>query len=531
MLSDKEISAYFLIVWDFVNEARRRAIPAMARGSGVGTMVGYCLGLSNACPVQYGLLFERFTDPDRSEYPDIDIDLCQDGRAEILDYVRDKYGYVAQIITFGTMKARAAVRDVGRVLNLPLPDVDRICKLIGDQLGITLQQALDQEPELRAMVKRDPNVKAVMDTARALEGIVRHSGVHAAGVVIATQPLENLVPLAISKQQQKEILVTQWDGPTVEKLGLLKMDFLGLKTLSVLERARQLVLETLDERTIRHATGETASAHAHEVHPLDLDRIDFGDQKVLDLYRRGETVGTFQFESDGMRNLLLKMSPDRLEDLVAANALFRPGPMALIDDYCNRKHGRKSVPQVHEIVDRFTADTYGIMVYQEQVMQIAHELGGIALREAYSLIKAISKKKHDTIKRRPHALHLRRSGQGPGQAQGRGALRPDPALRRLRLQQVALGRLLDPRVSDRLPEDLLSDPVHGGGAHLRVRPHRQARDLSRRVQARASTRRPPGHRGAAARHQPLRRALPGGLRAQRAADGELPGTFASASAR
>ena len=391
VLSDKMISAYFLIVWDFVNEARRRGIPAMARGSGVGTMVGYLLGLSNACPVKYGLLFERFTDPDRSEYPDIDIDLCQDGRAEIIDFVREKYGYVAQIITFGTMKARAAVRDVGRVLDLPLPEVDKICKLIGDQLGITISQALEQEPELRAMCK-DETVNRVIETAQSLEGITRHSGVHAAGVVLATQPLDNLVPLAISKQQDKEILVTQWDGPTVEKMGLLKMDFLGLKTLSVLERARQLTLDTLSTEVITDAVGAREG-----IDPLDLDRINFQDEKVLETYCRGETVGTFQFESDGMRNLLLKMKPDRLEDLVAANALFRPGPMALIDDYCDRKHGRKEVPKVHEIVDRFTAETHGIMVYQEQVMLIAHELGGIPLREAYSMIKAISKKKHDVI--------------------------------------------------------------------------------------------------------------------------------------
>ncbi len=402
VLSDKHISAYFLIVWDFVSEARRRGIPAMARGSGVGTMVGYLLGLSNACPVRYGLLFERFTDPDRSEYPDIDIDLCQDGRAEILDYVREKYGYVAQIITFGKMKARAAIRDVGRVLELPLPDVDRICKLIGSQLGVTIDQALAQDPELKALC-RDPRVQQVVDTARSLEGITRHSGVHAAGVVLATQPLENLVPLATAKPSARKdekgngrdqnVLVTQWDGPTVEKMGLLKMDFLGLKTLSVLERSRQLVRATIEEETIRAATGITNPV----TDALDLDRLDFGDTKVLSLYQRGESVGTFQFESDGMRQLLLKMRPDRLEDLVAANALFRPGPMALIGDYCDRKHGRQAVPKIHEIVDRFTADTYGIMVYQEQVMQIVHELGGIPLREAYSLIKAISKKKQDTI--------------------------------------------------------------------------------------------------------------------------------------
>jgi DNA polymerase III alpha subunit len=540
VLSGKKISAYFLIVWDFVSEARRRGIPAMARGSGVGTMVGYTLGLSNACPVKYGLLFERFTDPDRSEYPDIDIDLCQDGRGEILEYVREKYGYVAQIITYGTMKARAAIRDVGRVLDLPLADVDKICKLIGNQLGVTLDDALKSEPDLAKMLRESPQVQEVYDTARRLEGMVRHSGVHAAGVVIATQPLENLVPLALAKPQADRarrdgangagngagpgngngkakqgrtadtgILVTQWDGPTVEKMGLLKMDFLGLKTLSVLERAKELIRESFTDEEIRRiiwerrrVSAETSPSHPHPLletadlpvgrnattpatanpspapdvsaetsplhhhplleaadlpvgrnattpatatsspasdvsaetsplhhhplldaadlpvgrnattpatanpsqrsaafrrDPLDLDRIDFTDENVLDLYRRGETAGTFQFESDGMRNLLLKMHPDRLEDLVAGNALFRPGPMALIDDYCDRKNGRQRVPQVHEIVDRFTADTYGIMVYQEQVMQIVHELGGIPLRDAYSLIKAISKKNAHTI--------------------------------------------------------------------------------------------------------------------------------------
>ncbi len=396
ILADKLISAYFLIVWDFVNEARRRGIPAGARGSGVGTMVGYVLGLSVACPVEYGLLFERFTDPNRSEYPDIDIDMCQDGRQEIIEYVREKYGYVAQIITFGTMKARAAIRDVGRVLNLPLPDVDAICKLIGDGLGVTIKQALQQEPDLKKLYDENPQVRQVIDTAIRLEGISRHSGVHAAGVIIATQPLDNIVPLAISKQGQREITVTQWDGPTCEDAGLLKMDFLGLRTLSIIERARRFVGETLSEETVRRIV-RPDGPWPKDWDPLDLDRLDFNDQKVFGLYQRGETAGTFQFESDGMRNMLLSMQPDRLEDLIAGNALFRPGPMALIDDYCDRKHGRASVPKVHPIVDKYTAGTYGIMVYQEQVMQIVHELGGIPLRDAYSLIKAISKKKEKII--------------------------------------------------------------------------------------------------------------------------------------
>ncbi len=404
VLADKNISAYFLIVWDFVNQARSRGIPANARGSGVGTMVGYCLGLSNACPVKYGLLFERFTDPDRSEYPDIDIDICQDGRQQIIEYVRRKYGHVAQIITFGTLKARAAVRDVGRVLDVPLDEVDKVCKAVGDQLGITLDKALDQQPDLKQLYDDNPTHRRMIDTAKRLEGLARHAGVHAAGVVIATQPLDRIVPLY--QPPGTDQLVTQWDGPTVEKVGLLKMDFLGLRTLSIIERARQLIRQTLDEETIhrsvtihdndRNSRGKDPVAGGGK-DPLDLERLTFDDQKVLDLFRRGETSGVFQFESGGMRNLLMQMKPDRFEDLIAANALYRPGPMDLIPEYNARKHGRQPVPKVHPIVDRYTAETYGIMVYQEQVMQIVHELGDIPLRAAYTLIKAISKKKKSII--------------------------------------------------------------------------------------------------------------------------------------
>ncbi len=398
VLAAKNISAYFLIVWDFVNEARRRNIPCNARGSAVGTMVGYCLGLSNACPVKHGLLFERFTDPDRSEYPDIDIDICQDGRQEILDYVRKKYGHVAQIITFGTLKARAAIRDVGRVLNVPLPDVDKVCKLVGDALGVTIKQAINQEQQLRALYDNQPQFRQLLDTAQKLEGLSRHAGVHAAGVVIATQPLDHIIPLYQPAGSNQ--LVTQWDGPTVDKIGLLKMDFLGLRTLSIIEKTRKMVKNTLSEQTIAatvHQTETSDSQASSTVDPLDLDRLSYDDQRVLDLFRRGETSGVFQFESGGMRNTLMGMKPDRLEDLIAANALFRPGPMELISDYNDRKHGRTKVPPVHPIVDRFTNETYGIMVYQEQVMQIVHELGGIPLRSAYTLIKAISKKNAKTI--------------------------------------------------------------------------------------------------------------------------------------
>ncbi|MHC4217784.1 MAG: DNA polymerase III subunit alpha [Planctomycetota bacterium] len=393
ILADKQISAYFLIVWDFVNEARRRGIPAGARGSGVGTMVGYVLGLSNACPQRYGLLFERFTDPDRSEYPDIDIDMCQDGRGELIDYVRHKYGHVAQIITFGRLKAKAAIKDVARVLGLTPGEGQRLSNLVPNELHITIDAALQKEPDFRAEYDANPTVRRVVDTARAIEGHARHAGVHAAGVVIATQPLEHIVPLY--RALGGDDLVTQWDGPTCEHAGLLKMDFLGLRTLSTLELAMRLARETLPEAALWQAVGRTPGDGG--AHPLDLDRLQFDDQQVFDLFRRGDTAGVFQFESPGMRRLLVDLKPDRIEDLIAANALFRPGPMDLIPEYTQRKHGRQPVPKIHDIVDRYTEETHGIMVYQEQVMQILHGLGDIPLRRAYTLIKAISKKNRALI--------------------------------------------------------------------------------------------------------------------------------------
>ncbi len=414
ILADKLISAYFLIVWDFVNWGRQRSIPSNARGSGVGTMVGYVLGLSNACPVHYGLLFERFTDPDRSEYPDIDIDLCQNGRADVIDYVRTKYGHVAQIITFGTMKARGSIRDVARVLEVSLPVADRVAKLIPEQLNITIDKAIKEEPEFADLVKGTPSalasinrdispeqqvtaerIEQLIANAQVLEGQARHSSIHAAGVIVATRPLHEIVPLYKHPSAPETEIVTQWDGPTCEKMGLLKMDFLGLRTLSTIERCRELVGQTLDEEAIYGAVGRNAGDG--RAHPLDLDRLEYDDEHVFSMFQRGDTTGVFQFESGGMRRLLVEMKPDRLEDLIAANALFRPGPMDLIPDYNRRKNGQEPVPRVHRIVDRFTAETYGVMVYQEQVMQIVHELGGIPLRSAYSLIKAISKKKSEVI--------------------------------------------------------------------------------------------------------------------------------------
>ena len=392
ILSSKQISAYFLIVWDFVNWARQRGIPASARGSGVGTMVGYVLGLSNACPVRYGLLFERFTDPDRSEYPDIDVDICQDGRSDVIRYVRDKYGHVAQIITFGRLKARAAIKDVARVHGLLPQEGQRLANLVPGELNITIDESIQKSSEFKSEYQNNPSSQSVIDAANQLEDHARHSGVHAAGVVVATQPLERIVPLC--KASGSDDVVTQWDGPTCEQVGLLKMDFLGLRTLSTLELAKQHIRQSLDEEAIWKSVGRKIGTGDH---PLDLDRLRFDDELVFETFRQGETAGVFQFESGGMRQLLQKMKPDRLEDLIAANALYRPGPMELIDEYCARKHGMSKVPSVQPIVDDLTSETYGIMVYQEQVMQIVHQLGGVPLRDAYTLIKAISKKKHAVI--------------------------------------------------------------------------------------------------------------------------------------
>jgi len=392
ILADKGISAYFLIVWDFVDWARQHGIPANARGSGVGTMVGYVLGLSNACPVKYGLLFERFTDPNRTEYPDIDIDICQDGRADVINFVRKKYGHVAQIVTFGRLKARAAIKDVARVHGLSATEGQRLANLIPAELNITIDDALKKNEEFSTAYEDSAQIREVVDTARQLEHHTRHIGIHAAGVVVATEPLENIVPLCRATGTTE--IVTQWDGPTCEKVGLLKMDFLGLRTLSTIELCKKLTRESLAEDAIWSALGREIDDGWH---PLDLAHIDMEDSKVLELFARGDTAGIFQFESAGMRRLLKNMKPSRLGDLIAANALFRPGPMDLIEQFCNRKNGLEKVPKVHDIIDGFTSETYGVMVYQEQVMQIVHALGDIPLRDAYTLIKAISKKQYRVI--------------------------------------------------------------------------------------------------------------------------------------
>jgi len=371
VIISKGFASYFLIVWDCVHHAREENIPVGARGSGCSSVISYCLYISRPDPIHYGLYFERFMDPDRDEMPDIDLDICQNGRAEVIDYVRQKYGHVAQIITFGTLKAKAVIKDVSRVMGLGFEEANNITKLIPFELKMTLDKALDKEPELKKRYESDLKIKKVVDIGRKLEGIARNAGVHAAGVVVADQPLTDFLPLY--KAPGQDTIVTQYDGPTVERVGLLKMDFLGLRTLSTLERARKLAEES---------TGKS----------IDLEGIDLADQDVYGIFARGDTKGIFQFESGGMAGVLTRMKPNRIEDLIAANALYRPGPMEYIPDYIARKHGAKWTTP-HPIMSEVLEETYGIMVYQEQVSRLVNRLGGIELKKAFRLAKAISKKK------------------------------------------------------------------------------------------------------------------------------------------
>ena len=398
VIQDKGYSSYFLIVNDFVQYARRNNIPAAPRGSGVATLLGYSLGIADIDPLRYGLLFERFTDPAREEDPDMDIDICQEGRARTIQHTRETYGHVAQIITYGTLKARAVVRDVGRVMDVPLPEVDAICKKVPEGPKVTLKKALEAEPDLKRLYDTQPHVREMIDYGRRLEGLARHSGVHAAGVIICDEPLEDLVPLC--KQADSDDVITQWDGPTCEKIGLMKVDFLGLRTLTTIQRARELV---------RARTGRE----------IDPEQLPLDDQKVFELFRRGETDGVFQFESGGMKDILVKMQPDRIEQLIAANAMYRPGPMELIPSYIARKNGTQAVEKVHELVDDILAETYGVMAYQEQVMQVLNRLGKLPLNRALTLIKAISKKKKKIIaaERSSFLAGARENGIGDAEAE------------------------------------------------------------------------------------------------------------------
>ena len=371
---------YFLIVWDFVRYSRERSIPATARGSGVGSIVSYALYLSHVCPLKYDLLFERFLDESRKEAPDIDIDFCKDRRNEVIQYVKDKYGEanVAQIGTFGTLAAKAAIRDVGRALGMPIPAVDKVCAAVPEELHITLDKALEKSADLKRMYDTDHEVRELLNLARKIEGLARNVGTHAAAVVIADQPLVEYVPLC--RVTGKEEIITQWAMGDVEAAGLLKMDFLGLRNLTILSKAVDLIEQTTGRR-------------------VDPQKFPLEDKETFALLCRGETKGIFQLESGGIRDLLQKMKPDHFRDIIATNALYRPGPLegGMVDEYIQVKHGRKQAEYAHPVMKEVLEETHGVMVYQEQVMRIINRLGNIPLSNAYSCIKAISKKKEKDI--------------------------------------------------------------------------------------------------------------------------------------
>lgn len=371
---------YFLIVWDYVHQARSCGIEATARGSGVGALVSYALYLSHVCPLEYDLLFERFLDENRKEAPDIDIDFCQQRRGEVIQYVKDKYGLenVAQIGTFGTLAARAAIRDVGRALGLPIPRVDSIVAMVPEELKIKLKDAIAKSDDLKKAYDGDPEVRKLLDLAKGIEGLARNVGTHAAAVVIADRPLTDYLPL--QHVQDKSEVITQWDMGDVERAGLLKMDFLGLRNLTILTKVIDLIEQTTGKR----------------IDPYQFPR---DDKPTFALLCRGETKGVFQLESGGIRDLLTRMKPDHFLDIIATNALYRPGPLegGMVDDYIEVKHGRKEAEYKHPVMKDILEETNGIMVYQEQVMRILNRLGGIKLANAYSCIKAISKKKLEMI--------------------------------------------------------------------------------------------------------------------------------------
>jgi len=373
--------SYFLIVWDFVHYAKSRGIPVgPGRGSAAGSMVAYALGITDIDPLRYGLFFERFLNPERVTPPDIDMDFCYNRRNEVIQYVREKYGadHVAQIITFGTLGAKMVVRDVGRVFGLSYADCERIAKMIPPALDMTLEKALEMTPELKQAYETEETTRRVIDLGRMLEGLPRNASTHAAGVVIGAEPLTELVPLA--RGTNAEDIVTQFSMNPLGELGLLKMDFLGLKTLTVIQDALDLIEKTTGQR-------------------IDISALPLDDPKTFELLRKANTIGVFQLESPGMRDLSRRIGVDSIDVIIALIALFRPGPMALIDDYINRKHKKVRIEYDHPLLEPILKETFGVFVYQEQVMQAASALAGYSLGAADVLRRAMSKKKPEEMEK------------------------------------------------------------------------------------------------------------------------------------
>ena len=381
VISKMGFPGYFLIVWDFINWAKENRIPVgPGRGSAAGSLVAYALGITDIDPLRFNLLFERFLNPERISMPDIDVDICQENRDRVIEYVREKYGEdrVCQIVTFGTMKTKMVVRDVGRVLGIPHKDVDKLAKLIPDDAS-SIEDVLKKAPEIKEQMEKDETLRRLLHIASRLQGLVRQTGVHAAGVVIAPKRLTDFIPLARSKDGD---VTTQYDMAHIEALGLLKMDFLGLKTLTIIDRTVKLIKE-------RHGV------------QVELAKLPLDDEETFKLLRRGNTVGVFQLESKGMRNLMRKLKPSRFEDIIALVALYRPGPLGsgMVDSYIRRKHGEEPVNYPFPELEPILKETYGLFIYQEQIMQIANVLAGYSLGEADILRRAMGKKKKDIMEK------------------------------------------------------------------------------------------------------------------------------------
>ena len=496
----KGFPSYFLIVADLINYARSVGIRVgPGRGSAAGSLVAYALGITDIDPIPHGLLFERFLNPERTSMPDIDIDFDDRRRGEMVRYAADKWGQdrVAQVITFGTIKTKAALKDSARI-HYGQPGfaiADRITKALPPAImakdiplsGITdpNHERYKEAAEVRGLIETDPDVRTIYQTARGLEGLIRNAGVHACAVIMSSEPLTEAIPLW--KRPQDGAIITGWDYPSCEAIGLLKMDFLGLRNLTIIGDAIENI-------------------KANRGIDLDLESVPLDDPATYELLGRGETLGVFQLDGGPMRDLLRRMQPTGFEDIVAVLALYRPGPMGMNahNDYADRKNNRQAIKPIHpelaEPLREILAETYGLIVYQEQIMRIAQKVASYSLARADILRKAMGKKKREVLEKEFEGFSEGMTGQRFLGGRDQGAVGHHPAVRRLRVQQVARRRLRPGLLLDRLPEGQLSRRVHGRPAHLGRRRQGQGRGLSRRLpQAR--------HHGVAAGRQRVRSEL------------------------
>ena len=490
VIIDMQFPGYFLVVADFINYAKQSGIPVgPGRGSSAGSLVAYAMRITDLDPIRHVLLFERFLNPERKSMPDIDVDFCIRGRAQVIQYVKDKYGAdrVAQIATFGTLKAKAAIKDVGRALGFSFAEADSIAKLIPPPkqgFDYPLTEAMKMEPRLGELMKNDVRVKTFMDHALRLEGLVRHASTHAAGVVLSNLPLVDHLPLFVDKEGG---IVTQYEMTWVEKIGLVKFDFLGLKTLTLIHDCLKLIEAA---RGIK----------------VDIDHLPLDDKKTYKTLCQGNTTGVFQLESTGIREMTVRIRPNCFEDLVAILALYRPGPLdsGMAEDFINRKSGKEKIKYLHPLLETILKDTYGVIVYQEQVMQTAQILAGYSMGDADILRRAMGKKDPEEMAAQRERFRQRCGGQEYRRETRHRDLRPDGNLRALRLQQVSLGGLCPGFLSDGLSKNPLPRRVHGRAVDLGNGRYRQGHQKPGRLPRQR-------HRGAGAGRERERLQLhPGG---------------------